>query len=59
MNSKSMTFPRNEESETFWPVKPDGPTTGNVKSGAVPELVVVEAGDVVVDVTAGVGCENE
>lgn len=51
MNSSSTTFPRNDESETFWAVKPDGPTTGNVKSGAVLDLVVV--------VAAGGGCENE
>lgn len=37
MNSTRTTLPRNEEREIDWPVKPLGPTTGRVKSGAPPD----------------------
>jgi len=34
MNSSSSTFPLYDDKETFSPVRPLGPTTGKVKSGA-------------------------
>jgi hypothetical protein len=34
MNSRSTTFSRYDDKETVFPVRPLGPITGNVKSGA-------------------------
>jgi len=47
INSRSITFPRNDEKVTDCPVKPLALTAGNVKSGI---LFDVEE-DVTVDVT--------
>ena len=52
MNSKNTTFPLNWDKEIFSPVKPFGPTTGNVKSGA-PDAPVVVIGVFVVVVLDG------
>ena len=40
MNSRSTTFPRNEERVRVCPVSPPEPTTGSVKSGAKPDVVI-------------------
>jgi hypothetical protein len=49
MNSNSTTFPLKDDNETFCPFNPLAVTTGKVKSGAVPEGIVL-VGVVVVEV---------
>ena len=34
MNSRNTTLPRKDDRLILWPVRPFGPTTGRVKSGA-------------------------
>lgn len=40
MNSNNTTFPRKDDMDTVWPVRPFGPTIGKAKSGT-PEVDVV------------------
>jgi len=60
MNSRSTTFPRNEERVRVCPVSPPEPTTGSVKSGATPD-VVIEVDTVLVRELEvwGAGCVKE
>jgi hypothetical protein len=61
MNSKSTTLPRYDDKVILCPVKPLGPTTGNVKSGTLLdwESEAVEEYDTVRLVEVEDGCVNE